>query len=110
MGTSMPSMKNPTFAGGAPRTKNDGTPDTMGTTPGCASTARSGSPNAPGMLRTSLEVMVTVPGACLTPWMTTSVGWFAGAGAGEAAAPASGGAPAGGAASAGSRDGSKRSV
>src|SRR5258705_4736380 len=109
----MPSMKKPTFAGGAPRMKNDGTPETMGTTPGCASTARSGSPNAPGMLRTSADVIVTVPGACRTPRTTTSVGEFGTATPGDAGAPA---APAGSAEApggeplAGSREGSNRNL
>ena len=101
--------------------KNEGTPETMGTTPGCASTARRGSPKAPGMLRTSLVAIVTEPGTRRAPWTTTSSGSSGPALAvEEGLAPAPGVAPSeslrapegseGGDAKFLSREGSKRSV
>jgi hypothetical protein len=55
--------------------KKNGKPDTMGVTPGIASTARNGSPNVPGISRTSARDSVTErAGSGRTPRMTTSAG------------------------------------
>ncbi len=71
----MPSRKYPTFPGGAPRTKKNGRPETTGVTPGITSMARNGSPNVPGISRTSARDNVAVrDGSTRSPRITTSTG------------------------------------
>jgi hypothetical protein len=55
--------------------KKKGKPETIGVTPGNASTARNGSPNAPGSSRTSWRVSPTLrDGSARCPTTTISVG------------------------------------
>ncbi len=61
--------------------KNAGSPDTIGTTPGCASIARNGSPKLPGSARVSSRVKTTEPVGVRWPSTMTSSGAVVGRGA-----------------------------
>src|ERR1700682_4642082 len=59
-------------------------PEAIGVTPGSASTARKGSPNAPGKRRTSAREKVLAPGGGCFPYTVTSIGFGGGGGGGAA--------------------------